>query len=151
MCCVSFRMAFRLMERFFWRRPRHSKVAPAAGLFFKIHFIFFWAAGGVFTSEKKSWKTQYIKICKKITRNPVGVSKLVTGATIFQPHIWFDEFCILCMHLSPGTDLKYKPPPYLRKLTFKFQCEIILLLLALSEQVHMSHHPTMKRIWIDLR
>ena len=125
------------MECFFWRRPKHSKVAPAAGLFLKIHFIFFWAAGGVYTCKKNVEQKVY-KDMQKLTRNPVRVSKLVTCATIFQPHIWFDAICILCMHLIPGTDLKYKPPPYLRKLTCKFQCEIKLSLLALWTSSHVT-------------
>ena len=89
----------------------------------KIHTTIFFEQPAAFLPAKKV-KQHYIeKISKKMnktTRNRGRVSKLYNCATIFQPRIpahliW----CILhtACTLFPGTDLKYNPPPYLRKLT----------------------------------
>ena len=107
-------------NQFFLATMQALKSGACGGPFQKSHRKYLFEQPGAFLFAINIKQNYIEKISVKKNKTKSGPCLEISCATIFQPRIpahliW----CILhtgCT-LFPGTDLKYNPPPYLRKLT----------------------------------
>ena len=110
-------------NQFFLLTIQTLKNGACGGSFFKDSNFWFGIAGGVSACKKNALKgsmKKWTKIYNTKSGPRLEISYAVTQPFFSQgsQHIWFDASCLrTACTLFPGTDLKYNPPPYLRKLT----------------------------------